>query len=100
MFVAVTAGASRVDLYKPLRMARRARGGHMAADEEAGQLPISVFVVGNFEGIRYVAALALIVELPLVRILMTGATLDSDTLQTHRRAGPCRKYPCGVLMTR
>jgi hypothetical protein len=99
VFVAVTGGAPRVYLDKPLRMARDARRGHVAADEEPGQLRVSVFEVSDFEGVGYVAALALILELPLVRILMTRATLDSDALQTYRRAGPGRKYTCGWLMT-
>ena len=72
-------------------MARHARGSHVAADEETGELRVPVFEISDFERVRHVTALALILELPLVRILVTRATLDSDTLQTDRRSGSCRK---------
>jgi len=100
MFVAVTTGAARVYLDQRFRMARHARGSHVAANEEPGKLRISVFEIRNLERVGHVTALALMLELPLVRILVTRTTLDGNALQTDRRACSCRKSSRRRLMTR
>ena len=63
----------------------------MAANEEPGEFRVSMFEVSDLERVGDVAALALILDLPLVRILVTRATLDADALQTDRRTSSRRK---------
>ena len=81
-------------------MTRRARGGYVPADEEAGKLRVSVFEVRDFEGVGDVATLTLLLELALVRILMTRATFHGDALQPHSSACPRREDARDRLMTR